>query len=242
MRWVRCTRLCPGLAHWVHTTSPTTVVLFFLQDYVRDQSSTLRSLGMKEFATLVFENCPELNQDPVSFVQPHAAAALWASQPAFSYCCSTVTRASAFCGTGCIACSSYCSWFVLTQGLCSSSCRMTLSRSWRLSGPSRRTCQSWAASCLIRTCSGCCWSKAGRTQPAGASLAARSTRMRQMLSVLFVRWVNPLTHPAASVLGQQCRGCRYHSNWPAFTTQYGWCSFDAGMGGSTAALSIWARS
>jgi hypothetical protein len=56
-----------------------TVVLFCLQDYVRDQSSTLRSLGMKEFATLVFENCPELNQDPVSFVQPHAAAALWAS-------------------------------------------------------------------------------------------------------------------------------------------------------------------
>lgn len=56
-----------------------------LQDYVRDQDSSLRSLGMKEFATLVFENCPELNQDPVSppllqppaelLAQPVAAAA-----------------------------------------------------------------------------------------------------------------------------------------------------------------------
>jgi len=35
---------------------------------VRDQDSTLRSLGLKDFAIMVFENCPELSQHLVSML------------------------------------------------------------------------------------------------------------------------------------------------------------------------------
>jgi hypothetical protein len=39
-----------------------------VQDYVRDQDTSLRSLGLKEFAAMVFQNCPELAEHAVRVV------------------------------------------------------------------------------------------------------------------------------------------------------------------------------
>jgi hypothetical protein len=50
-----CSQLTPHPGVW----------FLLLQDYVRDQDTSLRSLGLKEFAALVFQNCPELSQHAV---------------------------------------------------------------------------------------------------------------------------------------------------------------------------------
>jgi hypothetical protein len=51
---------------------------YCLQDFVREQDSTLRSLSLKDFAVVVFQNCPELRTYLVRSPATWLLCLLWA--------------------------------------------------------------------------------------------------------------------------------------------------------------------
>jgi len=79
------------LVLYMCTVQLLSISLLLLQDHVRAQDSSLRSLSLKEFAVMVFQNCPELHAQVVSCSSnvAHLRAAgsqLWVELVQDAYC------------------------------------------------------------------------------------------------------------------------------------------------------------